>query len=93
MNKVYDKLSRCYECFRNKVDFKPEIALVLGSGLGILRMALRLSASLIIMRLRGFRFRPFRDIRVSISSVMLEMCLLYVCRGVSTITRDMIFLM
>ena len=34
MNKVYDKLSRCYECFRNKVDFKPEIALVLGSGLG-----------------------------------------------------------
>ena len=34
MNKVYDKLSRCYECFRNKVDFKPEVALVLGSGLG-----------------------------------------------------------
>ena len=31
---IYDKLKKCYECFRNKVDFKPEIALVLGSGLG-----------------------------------------------------------
>lgn len=31
---VYGKLNRCYECFRNKVDFEPEIALVLGSGLG-----------------------------------------------------------
>lgn len=31
---IYDKLKKCYECFKNKVDFKPEIALVLGSGLG-----------------------------------------------------------
>ena len=25
---IYDKLKKCYECFKNKVDFKPEIALV-----------------------------------------------------------------
>ncbi|MBU5479186.1 purine-nucleoside phosphorylase [Eubacterium sp. MSJ-13] len=31
---IYDKLKRCYECFSNKVDFEPDIALVLGSGLG-----------------------------------------------------------
>lgn len=30
----YEKLVKCYECVRSKVDFKPEIALVLGSGLG-----------------------------------------------------------
>ncbi len=30
----YEKLLKCYECVRAKVDFKPEIALVLGSGLG-----------------------------------------------------------
>lgn len=33
-NEVYDKLMRCYESFKAKVDFKPKIALVLGSGLG-----------------------------------------------------------
>ncbi len=34
MNPVYDKLMRCYESVKEKVDFKPEVALVLGSGLG-----------------------------------------------------------
>ena len=34
MNPVYEKLVKCYESVREKIDFKPEIALVLGSGLG-----------------------------------------------------------
>ena len=34
MNPVYEKLLKCYESVRAKIDFKPEIALVLGSGLG-----------------------------------------------------------
>lgn len=34
MNPVYEKLVRCYESVKAKVDFVPEIALVLGSGLG-----------------------------------------------------------
>ncbi len=34
MNEVYQKLSDCYECVRKITDFKPEIALILGSGLG-----------------------------------------------------------
>lgn len=34
MNPVYDKLMKCYESVKEKIDFKPEIALVLGSGLG-----------------------------------------------------------
>ena len=34
MNPVYEKLLKCYDSMREKIDFKPEIALVLGSGLG-----------------------------------------------------------
>lgn len=34
MNPVYEKLLQCYESYKAKIDFKPEIALVLGSGLG-----------------------------------------------------------
>ncbi|MGN0402720.1 MAG: purine-nucleoside phosphorylase [Acetatifactor sp.] len=34
MDAVYDKLMNCYNCVRRKTDFVPEIAIVLGSGLG-----------------------------------------------------------
>ena len=34
MNPVYEKLLKCYEGVQAKINFKPEIALVLGSGLG-----------------------------------------------------------
>ena len=34
MNPVYEKLVKCYESIQKKINFKPEIALVLGSGLG-----------------------------------------------------------
>lgn len=34
MNAVYEKLQKCYKSVREKVEFRPEIALVLGSGLG-----------------------------------------------------------
>lgn len=34
MSEVYDRLLKCYECVREKTDFVPKIAIVLGSGLG-----------------------------------------------------------
>ena len=34
MNDVYDKLKTCLESIRKKTDFVPEVALILGSGLG-----------------------------------------------------------
>ena len=34
MNPVYEKLLKCYESVKARIDFKPEIALILGSGLG-----------------------------------------------------------
>lgn len=34
MNPVYEKLLKCYESFRQKINFTPRAAVVLGSGLG-----------------------------------------------------------
>ena len=34
MDPVYEKLMKCYESAKEKVDFKPRVALILGSGLG-----------------------------------------------------------
>ena len=34
MNENYEKLMKCYECVQKKISFKPELALILGSGLG-----------------------------------------------------------
>lgn len=34
MNEIYEKLQKCYRCVREKTDFVPKVAIVLGSGLG-----------------------------------------------------------
>lgn len=34
MNQVYDKVVKCYESIKDKIPFRPKVALVLGSGLG-----------------------------------------------------------
>ena len=34
MNPIYEKLMHCYKQVREKTDFVPKVALVLGSGLG-----------------------------------------------------------
>ena len=34
MSRIYERLEKCYACFKSKIDFVPDVALVLGSGLG-----------------------------------------------------------
>lgn len=54
MNSVYEKLMKCYECFQKKIDFKPEVALVLGSGLGDFAEGIRVEAELPYEEIEGF---------------------------------------
>ncbi len=54
MNSVYEKLMKCYDCFKEKIDFTPEIALVLGSGLGDFANGIRVEAELSYDEIEGF---------------------------------------
>ncbi len=49
-----EKLNKCYECFKKKIDFKPEIALILGSGLGALADEIDVKAVLNYNEIEGF---------------------------------------
>lgn len=54
MSQVYEKLMKCYECFQSKVHFTPEIALVLGSGLGDYADSIRVETVLDYHDIDGF---------------------------------------
>lgn len=54
MNPVYEKLLKCYDSIQKRIDFKPEIALVLGSGLGDYGETIDIVASLNYHDIEGF---------------------------------------
>lgn len=54
MNTAYEKLLRCYEDVRRKIDFQPKAALVLGSGLGDYGDSIQVEAVLDYHEIEGF---------------------------------------
>lgn len=54
MSKEYDRIEKCYESVRKRIDFQPEIALVLGSGLGDFAEGIQKEASLDYKDIEGF---------------------------------------
>lgn len=54
MNPVYENVLKCFESFQKKIDFKPEIALVLGSGLGDYADSIDVVATLNYNDIEGF---------------------------------------
>lgn len=54
MTKAMERLNKCYECFKEKVDFKPSIAIILGSGLGALADEIDIRATLNYSEIEGF---------------------------------------
>ena len=54
MNPVYEKVLRCFESVQKKIDFKPEVALVLGSGLGDYADSVNVTATLDYSEIEGF---------------------------------------
>ena len=54
MNPVYDKLLKCYDCYKAKIDFEPKVAVVLGSGLGNFAKVVDVKAELPYSEIEGF---------------------------------------
>lgn len=54
MSALYEKLTGCLACVREKVDFVPRVAIVLGSGLGDYAEQIRVAAQLDYGEIEGF---------------------------------------
>lgn len=54
MNEVYEKLLNCYDSVNEKINFKPEVALILGSGLGDFADRIKVEATLDYHDIEGF---------------------------------------
>lgn len=54
MNEVYGKLLNCYESIKDRVPFKPKVALVLGSGLGDYGNDIRVESTLPYNEIKDF---------------------------------------
>ncbi len=77
MNPIYEKLEKCYQCVREKTDFVPEVAIILGSGFGQFADEFEEVKKSATMRSKDFRFRPFRDTRENFFLVICRMCRWY----------------
>lgn len=54
MNEVYEKLQNCFRCVREKTDFIPKVALVLGSGLGDFADNIKVEQEISYAEISGF---------------------------------------
>lgn len=54
MNQVYEKVTNCYRCVREKTDFVPKVAIVLGSGLGDYASKIKVVAEISYSEIEGF---------------------------------------
>lgn len=54
MSRIYERLEKCYNCFKKKIDFTPDIALILGSGLGDYADSIKQEAVLDYSEIEGF---------------------------------------
>ena len=54
MNKVYEKLMTCVESIQKKITFKPEVALILGSGLGDYADDIQIEQTIDYTEIEGF---------------------------------------
>ena len=88
MNPAYEKLLKCYDSYKAKIDFTPKVALILGSGLGDYADDIRVVDTLDYHDIEGFPVSTVPGHK-DLSSDMWMMSRSCACRGVCIIMRDM----
>ena len=87
MNSIYEKLTTCLASVREKTDFVPETAIVLGSGLGDYAEQIKIETTIDYKDIKGFRHPQFPDTRAGLYLDMWIVCLLSSCRAEYIIMR------
>lgn len=54
MNQIYEKLMSCYHSIRSMTDFEPDVAIVLGSGLGDYGNEIKVEQTISYEKIKGF---------------------------------------
>ena len=83
----YERLQACVAAIRQKTDFVPRTALVLGSGLGGFGERLALEAAVDYKDIPGFPVSTCPATRAGSSLALWGRSLWWPCRAASTITR------
>ena len=87
MNSIYEKLTTCLASVREKTDFVPETAIVLGSGLGDYAEQIKIETTIDSRISRAFQHPQFPDTRAGLYLDMWIVCLLSSCRAEYIIMR------
>ena len=80
MSKMYEKLQKCVSIIREKTDFVPEVALILGSGLGEYARNMDVKAEVPYSEIEGFPV-PTRRIPTAAKITFQS----FICRSCSLI--------
>lgn len=71
MNEIYEKLEACVKAVQRKTDFQPQIALVLGSGLGDYADTIRIEQTVEYREIEGF---PMSTVAGHNGAVCVRVC-------------------
>ena len=69
---MYKKLVTCLESVRKKVDFKPKVALILGSGLGDFADGIKIEQTIDYTEIEGFPVSTVKGHTVLFDVISLE---------------------
>lgn len=69
-NEIYEKLEICRKSILQKTNFKPEVAVILGSGLGEYASKIKIEQIIPYTEIEGFRCRQLWDIKDNLYLVM-----------------------